>query len=688
MRETQTRKGSERLILTIKGAYSAALLIVATMALLAYLLMQQMMATHQRDERLLGIVESQKTLSQRIVFLVNAMRAAPMADQATLLSSLKAATEQFQENYGQILSRLALERSDPDRDVSGTLASILWAPPHNLDYFTTRLAENALRFHMAVERRSLGIVADDDAGQRPAVDERIASSTLTGYTALGRKIAADSHSLVDRMLSVHRMLFFATILVICLVAVFIFRPMTEIIRRRTGELVDAHDSMAFIAIHDGLTGLHNRAFVRDQFNAVLKAAERRGERVAVIQIDLDKFKVINDTLGHAAGDFVLRTIAERLRNSCRASDICARLGGDEFLLIMPAAGSSQDIDGLARRILDKLNLPMDFEGATCAPGASAGIAVYPVDAETAEDLLVHSDLALYSAKKQGGGDFAFFSDQLRQELEHRKRLENDIRQAITDEAFTVYYQPQVSLDDGQVTGVEALVRWHHAERGMISPGEFIPVAERSGAMPEIGRLVMRKAIGDAAEWHRSGLRFGRLAINVSGIELREPDFARFLFATMEEAGLPPQKLSLEIVESVILDDEKTGIAHKLRLIRAAGVHLELDDFGTGYASLSHVNPKEIDRLKIDRRFVQNIDANDDNSKIVRAITELARGLGISIIAEGAETEAELSSLLSIGCHEVQGYSIAFPMPETQARDWIAQRSPRKPVLTLHQGRIA
>jgi EAL domain-containing protein (putative c-di-GMP-specific phosphodiesterase class I) len=243
----------------------------------------------------------------------------------------------------------------------------------------------------------------------------------------------------------------------------------------------------------------------------------------------------------------------------------------------------------------------------------------------------------------------------------------------------------VSLTSGAIAGIEALVRWKHETRGMIPPGEFIPVAEKSGLMADIGRIVIAKAIRAAGEWHRAGIQFGRLAVNVSGTELREVDFDRFLFDTLETEGLPPQKLSLEIVESVILDDEKTGIAAKLRHIRSAGVHLELDDFGTGYASLSHVNPNEIDRLKIDRRFVQNINANGDNTKIVRAITELARGLGISIIAEGAETEAELTSLKSIGCDQVQGYSIAFPMPTEQAQEWLALRSPKKPKLTVLQG---
>jgi EAL domain-containing protein (putative c-di-GMP-specific phosphodiesterase class I) len=300
--------------------------------------------------------------------------------------------------------------------------------------------------------------------------------------------------------------------------------------------------------------------------------------------------------------------------------------------------------------------------------------------------MVHADLALYSAKKLGGGAVSFFSEELRRELDNRKQLEHDLKVGIAERSFVVHFQPQISLGSGDIIGVEALVRWRHPERGIVPPGAFIPVAEKCGLMVDIGRIIVEKAIWRAAEWHRDGIEFGRLAINVSGSELREPDFDRFLFETLDRAGLPPHKLSLEIVESVILDDEKTGIAAKLRHIRSAGVHLELDDFGTGYASLSHVNPNEIDRLKIDRRFVQNIDLNGDNSKIVRAITELARGLGISIVAEGAETEAELDSLLSLGCDQVQGFSIAMPMAEEAAREWLTSRARRAPPrLTLIEG---
>lgn len=679
---------SGKLILLIKTGYWLALLIIAAMVMASFILLQQMMAAQQHNDTLLDIVSTQKALSQRIVFLASATGSASRDKQPALVSALKQATTEFETNYDLLLEQTGADPQSPARSDPKSIENVLFAKPFHLDYFSVGLIANGERLISSFESQLSGKAAYKGGGERVNLDASVANATLSGYAALGQRISAFADERSEKLLDLHRTLFYATIAVIVLVALFIFRPMSKAILRKTHELIDARNSMAFIAVHDGLTGLHNRTFLTDHFETLIKGAHRRRERLAVIQLDLDRFKQINDTLGHAAGDYVLVVTAQRMRDSCRASDLCARLGGDEFVMILNGAGGTEDINMLARRILEQINEPIMFQGTTVLPGASAGIAVYPIDADNAADLLVHADLALYSAKKLGGGSFSFFSEELRRELDYRKQLEHDIRVAISENAFQVYFQPQVSLTNGTISGIEALVRWKHAERGMISPGEFIPVAEKCGFMPEIGRIVFAKAIEQAAEWDRAGIAFGRLAVNVSGTELREPDFDRFLFATLEKAGLAPQKLSLEIVESVILDDEKTGIAAKLRHIRAAGVHLELDDFGTGYASLSHVNPNEIDRLKIDRRFVQNINENGDNTKIVRAITELARGLGISIVAEGAETEAELDSLMAIGCDQVQGYSIAFPMPQDKAREWLLARSPKKAKLKVLQGNLA
>ncbi|CAN7608196.1 putative bifunctional diguanylate cyclase/phosphodiesterase [Mesorhizobium sp. LjRoot246] len=678
---------SGKLILLIKAGYWLALVIIAAMVIASFILLQQMMATQQHNHTLLDIVSTQKTLSQRIVFLASATGAASRDKQPALVSALKQATAEFETNYDLLLEQTGADPQSPAKLDPKSIESVLFAKPFHLDYFSVGLIANGDRLISAYESQFTGNGGYKGGDERVNLDASVANANLSGYAALGQRISADADERSEKLLALHRTLFYATLGVIILVALFIFRPMSNAILRKTHELIDARNSMAFIAVHDGLTGLHNRTFLTDHFDTLIKGTHRRRERLAVVQLDLDRFKQINDTLGHAAGDYVLVVTAQRMRDSCRASDLCVRLGGDEFVMILGGAGGTEDINMLARRILAHINEPIVFQGTTILPGASAGIAVYPIDADNAQDLLVHADLALYSAKKLGGGNFSFFSEELRRELDYRKQLEHDIKVAIAERAFQVYFQPQVSLTNGTISGIEALVRWNHAERGMIPPGEFIPVAEKCGFMPEIGRIVISKAINEAAEWNRAGIAFGRLAVNVSGTELREHDFDAFLFETLEKAGLPSQKLSLEIVESVILDDEKTGIAAKLRHIRAAGVHLELDDFGTGYASLSHVNPNEIDRLKIDRRFVQNIHENGDNSKIVRAITELARGLGISIVAEGAETEAELESLMAIGCDQVQGYSIAFPMPHDKALEWLTARMPKKARLTVLQGSL-
>ncbi|MER9442737.1 EAL domain-containing protein [Mesorhizobium sp. M0340] len=678
---------SGRLILLIKSGYWLALLIIAAMVVASFILLQQMMAAQQHNQALLDVVSTQKALSQRIVFLAGATGTASRDQQPALISALKQATVEFEKNYDLLLERTAADPASPARFDPKSIESVLFAKPFHLDYFSVGLIANGERLISSFESRlnMAGNGGYKGGEERVNLNASVANATLSGYAALGQRISAFADRRSETLLELNRTLFYSTIGVIVLVALFIFRPMSNAILRRTRELVDARNSMAFIAVHDGLTGLHNRTFLTEHFDTLINAAQRQRERVAVVQFDLDRFKQINDTFGHAAGDYVLVTAAQRMRDSCRTSDLNVRLGGDEFVVVLNDAGSTEDIDIVARRMLAKLNEPVIFRGTTIHPGVSAGIAVYPVDADNAQDLLVHADLALYSAKKQGGGSLSFFSDELRRELDNRKQLELDIRVAISEKAFEVYFQPQMSLSDGTISGIEALARWRHAERGMIAPGEFIPIAEKCGLMSEIGRIVIAKAINEAAEWNRAGIAFGRIAVNVSGSELRETDFEVFLFGTLERTGLPAHKLSLEIVESVILDDEKTGIAAKLRHIRAAGIHLELDDFGTGYASLSHVNPNEIDRLKIDRRFVQNINENSGNTKIVRALTELARGLGISIVAEGAETEAELDSLMAIGCDQVQGYSIAFPMPPDRVREWLVARTPKKARLTVLQG---
>jgi len=682
---------SARLVVLLKGAYWAGLLLIAAITMVSFLLLREMLVEQQVDATAADINSRQIALSQRIVALSKAVEESPGEWRQQLTDELRETTDTFARNQDALAQ---LVRHHAASAETGSLSDVFYAAPYDLDVHAQFLIAGAQQTITAMQpdataaKAKKGSSAKTSPKTAPALDQKVAEASLFAFTELGSRIDAAVSQRLGSILWLHQMLYWSTIGIIVLVALFIFRPVSNTILKQTYELTDARNSMAFVAVHDGLTGLYNRTFLTDHFDTLIKGAHRRQEQLAVVQFDLDRFKQINDTLGHAAGDYVLVATAQRMLASCRASDLCVRLGGDEFVMILNAAGNTEDIATVTKRILSRINEPIVFQSVTIMPGASAGIAVYPVDAVSSNDLLVHADLALYAAKKLGGGNASFFSDELRQELDHRKRMEADLREAIDQQAFEPYFQPQVSLTTGQITGIEALMRWEHPERGFVPPNDFLPLADKAGLMPPIGRIMMRKSIHRAAEWHHAGLSFGRIAVNASGSELRENDFDLFLFDTLKEAGLPPEKLSLEIVESVILDDEKTGITSKLRRIRAAGVHLELDDFGTGYASLSHINPNEIDRLKIDRRFVQNIDANNDHSKIVRAITELARALGISIIAEGAETEAELDLLQSIGCDEVQGYSIARPMPPAQAEEWLRLHTAKHPKLSVVGGKVA
>ena len=552
------------------------------------------------------------------------------------------------------------------------------------------LADNGWRFVSALETE-LGVHGGSYlAGKERAIlDETVANATLKGFTALSDRISALAAARLDNTLSLHRTLFYATIGIIILIALFIFRPMSDVILRKTHELMDARNSMAFLAVHDGLTGLHNRAFLSDHFDTLIKGAQRRMERMAVVQIDLDRFKQINDTLGHAAGDYVLVVTAQRMRESCRTSDICVRLGGDEFVMILQGAGTTEDINMVARRIMERINRPIAFQGTTILPGASAGIAVYPVDADNANDLVVHADLALYAAKKQGGGAFSFFSEELRRELEHRKQLEHDMRVAIEQKVlpglfpaagFAGHRRHRRHRGAGALEPRDARhdpARRIHSGRRKVRPDGGDRPHRLLEGHPGRGRMASVRPPVRPARRQRLGHRAARNRLRQ--VPLRHAG-SRRPAAPEAVAG------NRRIRHPRRRKDRHRGEAapHPRRPACISNSTISAPAMPRSATSI----PNEIDRLKIDRRFVQNINANGDNTKIVRAITELARGLGISIIAEGAETEAELTSLKSIGCDQVQGYSIAFPMPTEQAQEWLQLRSPKKPQLTVVQGNRA
>ncbi|WUR15196.1 EAL domain-containing protein [[Empedobacter] haloabium] len=426
----------------------------------------------------------------------------------------------------------------------------------------------------------------------------------------------------------------------------------------------AEQRIQHIAHHDALTGLPNRVLLQDRLTQAVAYANRGGQSLWVLLIDLDRFKFVNDTLGHKAGDQLLKTIAARLQSSVRESDTVARLSGDEFVAILseyPEQSLSPDVVG---RIMRALAQPVDLEGKEFIVTCSIGVAVYEGDGAPSRHLIEQADIAMYSAKKLGRNCYQFFEHSMNEEAQERLRIESALRNALVRQEFVLHYQPQLDLASGAIVGVEALLRWQHPELGMVSPQRFIGLAEETGLIVPIGAWVMRTACAQAQAWRAAGLPPLRMAVNLSARQFAQPDLVQSIAAVLAETGLPPAGLELELTESLFVDDVARAVA-LLHELKNLGVALSIDDFGTGYSSLSYLRTFPIDVLKIDRTFVGQIDGDSDQAAIVVSIIALAHNLQLKVIAEGVETAEQLDFLRAHECDQVQGYYFSRPVPAAE-----------------------
>ena len=412
--------------------------------------------------------------------------------------------------------------------------------------------------------------------------------------------------------------------------------------------------------HDALTGLLNRFGFKQRLEQCLAEAQRRTGRFALLYLDLDRFKRVNDTLGHPAGDKLLQAVAGRMVRVVRKSDVMARLGGDEFAVIQRISAAPRDSMRLAERLIAAVAEPYDIDGLRIEIGTSIGIALTPDDSVDPDEILRLADLALYHSKADRGS-YHFFQAEMDQEFRSKRQLEDDLKKALAEGQFEVHFQPIVSVVDRRVTAFEALLRWKHPIRGPISPVEFIPVAEETGIIVAIGEWVMRVACKEATRWPAP---IG-VAVNVSAIQFRTPAFSQTVFDALTSTGLPGSRLIVELTESVMMKDSDGTVA-TLETIRAKGVRTSMDDFGTGYSSLSYVRRLPFDKIKIDRTFITELGVRDDTTAIVRAAVALAQALGMQTVAEGIETEEQLARVRAEGIIEAQGYLTGRPMPARQA----------------------
>jgi diguanylate cyclase (GGDEF)-like protein/PAS domain S-box-containing protein len=433
----------------------------------------------------------------------------------------------------------------------------------------------------------------------------------------------------------------------------------------------AEARVAFMAHHDALTGLPNRVLLRLRMEEMLASLRRNGESLAALCIDLDNFKTVNDTLGHPFGDLLLQAVADRLRALVCEQDTVARLGGDEFAILQTGIAGPDEVSALAQGVLASIGAPFDLDGHQVCIGASIGIAVASHDSADADRLLKSSDMALYRAKGDGRNTFRFFEAEMDARAQARRTLELDMRQALAAGELALHYQPLVELASGGITGFEALLRWPHATRGMIPPAEFVPVAEETGLIGQLGAWVLRKACADAVLWPDHV----KVAVNLSPLQFRTGNLLQVVIDALKESGLSARRLELEITETLLLERSEAVLA-TLHALRALGVRISMDDFGTGYSSLSYLRSFPFDKIKIDRSFVHGLKAQADSQAIVRAIVSLGSSLGITITAEGIEDESDLACLKAEGCNEGQGYLFAKAQPLAEVLR-LLERSARK-----------
>ena len=435
---------------------------------------------------------------------------------------------------------------------------------------------------------------------------------------------------------------------------------------------EAEAHIHFLARFDALTGLPNRAHWLERARATVTDAHRHGDPAAVLFLDLDKFKNVNDSLGHPVGDRLLSEVVVRLANCLRKTDLLARLGGDEFVVMISRFHSRDDVAMVAAKLIDSLREPIAVDHHELSITVSVGIAVYPEDGTDVDTLLKHADVAMYGAKQSGRNAYHFFERAMNDQALQRLQLEHALRRGIERRELVLHYQPQLDLETGLPSRCEALVRWQHPERGLVPPDQFIPIAEESGLILPMGDWVLAEACRQQVRWAARGLDLG-MAVNISALQFRRPGFAERVARTLKETAADLRHIELEITESALMEPDE-AMFQRLAKIRALGVTLALGDFGTGYSSLAYLRRLPIQYLKIDRSFVRDLPGDAEDAAIASATLSLARDLGLSVVAEGVETAEQRDYLAERGCDLIQGYLAARPMPAEQLMEWLEERN--------------
>lgn len=637
------------------------------MALLwaSFLILTFAMNRGQSESAVFQDIAKQRMLSQRVVLLGQlALRATSDEQKSEILVLMGESLAELKSAHTDLAKLIG--SLDTKGAVAETLHDVYFSNPTQLDLRMRSLVTNANRFSTFLMN------SPDVAVLYLGPMEELASSVI--LPALDRVISI--HNGVSQRSAamtkyVHLALLILSLALLIVIWRFLFKPLAAKIGMRTMQLQVAHDNLQYAVLHDSLTGLANREYAMTKLQSITESSvEESPIKVAIFHLDLDNFKSVNDTYGHTNGDRLLELVANRMQAVVGNNGTACRLNGDEFLIILDTISASETVSGIAGNLLCALNKPTNIDGLFTQVQTSIGIALFPDDGKTRKDLLVAADLALYEAKNTGKGTYKFFQPKMIIKYNQTKTLEQEIDRAIEERQFQPVFQPQINATSGAIIGVEVLVRWHHPERGILLPAEFLDAAASLGKMTQITRLVLEQAFETAAHWLENGTEFGRIGINFSNQDLLLHGFVDEIAAIAEASGLTCERLSAEIVESVVINNDDTQCMAALMRLRELGIKVEIDDFGTGFATMVHLNRKLFDRVKIDRQFITNLDQSERNLIIVDSIIRLSTALGLSVIAEGMERQEEIDTLLELGCVEFQGNAIAPPMPANIAGKWL------------------
>lgn len=663
----QQRKALRRTLSGFVAAYVLALSLIAVIAVASHWIADRVTAAQVNTANEIDVSGAQRMLSQRIALLL--MELETTDDRKATLAALRAARDRFRAAH------LGLINGDPVMRLKGVKSKELG----DIYFFEPHLVNERSEALIFAADRALLMGAPLSADMLAMTTELAKGPLLTGLDAVVKRKEVEARNGLLFIEQVDLWLLIATLAILVAEGFLIFRPLSNRVRNSANEVLKTNEELRHTMRHDQLTGLPNRRYMREFLDMALSQAKRHGHQVGLLQIDLIGFRTLNDTRGHAVGDLVLQRVAGQMLVECRKGDFVSRIGSNEFAVICSFAEDISELQALSERLCELVAEPFEINNVACELKCAAAIALSDVGEVDPLRLQRDVDIALAAAKQKGNGCSVVFSPEMREAFEEKEALREDLKRGLEAKEIEPFFQPQINARTGELDGFEALARWRHPSRGILTPYHFLDAAAEFGLGERVDEIIMDKAFGALAGWRRSGLVVPRIGVNITAVELRDPFMAERIKWAAERHELEPSDVCIEILEGVLVEDEDDEVAKNIASLSRIGFHIDLDDFGTGHASIATLQRFNVDRIKIDRSFVTDIDSDAEQQKVAGAMIGLAHSLEVTALGEGVETSAEYTQLARMGCEFLQGYWIGKPMSEETTTEWIRAYVAKEPI---------